>query len=134
SSGDGCWEIESTEPEAEFRRTFDVEGKRSAAGKRIAAADASLAELIELAPGLGVIRQRDAVEVVFSLICSANHHVRRIEQMVQNLGDRGPELNGGCHAFPSLEALAGIAEAELRGAGFGYRSGRVPMCAQSILG
>ncbi len=130
---DSRWEVESTEPEAEFRQTFDLEGERSAAGQRIAAADSKLAELIETDPGLAFIRQRDPVEVIFSFICSANNHVRRIEQMVRNLGDRGPELLGGFHAFPGLEVLAEVPEAELRAAGFGYRSGRVPACARAIL-
>lgn len=130
---DGCWEVQSTEQEGEFRHTFDLEGERSAAGQRIAAADPWLVELIESDPGLAFIRQRDPVEVIFSFICSANNHVRRIEQMVRNLGDRGPEFARGFHGFPSLEVLASVPESDLRTAGFGYRSGRVPACALAIL-
>jgi N-glycosylase/DNA lyase len=94
----------------------------------ILVADPGLMGPVESCRGLRMIRQDNPVEVLFSFLCSANNHVRRIEVMVRHLAGYGHD--GG---FPDLATLARIEAVDLRRAGFGYRAERVPACAQKVL-
>jgi N-glycosylase/DNA lyase len=55
-------------------------------------------------------------------MCSGNNSLHRIVPMTRALGQRGKQLENGAHAFPSINDLTDLTEAELRAAGFGYRA------------
>ncbi|KFM26186.1 N-glycosylase/DNA lyase [Auxenochlorella protothecoides] len=81
--------------------------------------------------GARMLRQ-DPTETLFQFLCSSNNHISRIHGMVERLcsgwGTRLPltrsdEYGGPAHhAFPTLDQLAAVSEADLRAAGFGYRA------------
>ncbi len=53
---------------------------------------------------------------------------------LENQGDPMPAIGDWQpRHFPRLERIAGLSEAELRGAGFGYRAATIPGAAQTIL-
>ncbi|XP_038264647.1 N-glycosylase/DNA lyase [Dermochelys coriacea] len=89
-------------------------------------------------PGVRVLRQ-DPVECLFSFLCTSNNHLARITGMIERLcrafGRRLCQLDTEpYHAFPSLQALAGVdAERRLRALGFGYRAKFVSQSAQAVL-
>ncbi|XP_077678889.1 N-glycosylase/DNA lyase isoform X2 [Eretmochelys imbricata] len=89
-------------------------------------------------PGVRVLRQ-DPVECLFSFLCTTNNHLARITGMIERLcrafGRRLCQLDAEpYHAFPSLQALAGVdAERRLRALGFGYRAKFVSQSAQAVL-
>lgn len=94
----------------------------------ILTADPGLSDAVENCRGLRILVQDNPVEVLFSFLCSANNHVKRIEGMVGKLASFGDGWR-----FPDLEVLAGIDGSDLRAAGFGYRAERIPACAQVVL-
>ncbi|KAG9139191.1 hypothetical protein Leryth_018784 [Lithospermum erythrorhizon] len=87
--------------------------------------DERFAELAECFPGVRVLRQ-DPLECLIQFICSSNNNISRITKMVDYISALGRKLGsvGGFdfYAFPSLDRLAMLSEAELRGSGFGYRA------------
>eukprot|EP00274_Cyanoptyche_gloeocystis_P002879 CAMPEP_0196662274 /NCGR_PEP_ID=MMETSP1086-20130531/47972_1 /TAXON_ID=77921 /ORGANISM="Cyanoptyche gloeocystis , Strain SAG4.97" /LENGTH=252 /DNA_ID=CAMNT_0041997553 /DNA_START=189 /DNA_END=943 /DNA_ORIENTATION=- len=102
------------------------------------AADTRFAQVGEFLPGARVLRQ-DAVECVFSFLCSSNNNISRITSMVDYLSRTyGPLIavvdGVEYFAFPALEDLARIPAADLRTNGsFGYRADWVPAAAQHII-
>lgn len=89
------------------------------------AADQRFAELALYLEGARVLRQ-DPLECLIQFICSSNNNIQRITKMVDFISSKGRFLGnvGGFDffEFPSLERLALLSEADLREAGFGYRS------------
>ncbi|KAK2995675.1 hypothetical protein RJ640_006135 [Escallonia rubra] len=89
------------------------------------AADSRFAELARHLGGARVLRQ-DPLECLVQFICSSNNNIKRITQMVDfvsSLGDYLGTVEGfDFYAFPSLDRLSMVSEAELRAAGFGYRA------------
>lgn len=81
--------------------------------------------------GLRLLRQ-DAVETIFSFICSSNNNISRIAKMVNTLASAYgtevwtcPQRGTAYHAFPTAAQLAAHGEQlvdELRRHGFGYRA------------
>lgn len=81
----------------------------------------------------------DAVENLFSFICSQNNNISRISSLVNKLcihyGEKICEVNGEeFFAFPSLSALSkdGVEE-NLRKLGFGYRAKYIQKSAEQII-
>ncbi|KAF0686734.1 Aste57867_21482 [Aphanomyces stellatus] len=77
-------------------------------------------------PGLRTLRQ-DPVECLFSFICSSNNNISRIQQLVNKLrvhfGDKMcSHSDVDWYAFPTVDQLKAIDEADLRSLGFGYRA------------
>lgn len=89
------------------------------------ASDQRFADLAVYLEGARVLRQ-EPLECLFQFICSSNNHIRRITKMVDFISSKGRFLGsvGGFefYEFPKVERLALVSEAELRDAGFGYRS------------
>jgi N-glycosylase/DNA lyase len=81
------------------------------------------------------MRPSSEVETFFCFLCTPNNHLSRITAMIGILGSYGercspwPELT----QFPSLQTIAAIPEAELRGRGFGYRGGTLPKAARELV-
>lgn len=120
--------VQSNRSKSDFLRVFGVDHGDEEWFAGILAGDPELGEVVLGCSGLRLIQQDDPVEVLFSFLCSANNHVKRIEGMVRCLADFG----GGV-AFPSLEVLAGIEGSYLRDKGFGYRAERISACARTVL-
>ncbi|KAI5054980.1 hypothetical protein GOP47_0030125 [Adiantum capillus-veneris] len=89
------------------------------------AADARFSAVAPYMRGARLLRQ-SPLECLFQFICSSNNHIQRISQMVDHLAGLGPYLGNvaglAFHAFPTLDTLAEVTEADLRKAGFGYRA------------
>jgi N-glycosylase/DNA lyase len=52
--------------------------------------------------------------------------------MAWRLGDFGPQIQPGFHAFPSVNRIAAIDEEDLRRLGFGYRGATIPKAAREL--
>ena len=95
-----------------------------------------LARVAACLPGVRILRQEPA-ECLFSFICSSNNNIPRITLILANIraaygtellalprrnndGTRAPPLV--LHSFPTLEALHGASEDDLRALGLGYRA------------
>ncbi|ARU39971.1 hypothetical protein CCB80_01985 [Armatimonadetes bacterium Uphvl-Ar1] len=124
----GVLSVRSNVGAEEFLRIFGLSKGHDDWFAGILTADPGLSDAVENCRGLRILVQDDPVEVLFSFLCSANNHVRRIEGMVGKLASCGDGWR-----FPDLEVLAGIDGSDLRAAGFGYRAERIPACAQVVL-
>jgi N-glycosylase/DNA lyase len=124
----GVLSVRSNIGPEEFCRIFGLARSHEEWFSGILKADPGLSDAVESCRGLRILVQDEPVEVLFSFLCSANNHVKRIEGMVGKLASFGEDAR-----FPDLEVLAGIDGAELRAAGFGYRAERVPACAMKVL-
>ena len=115
-----------------------------------AAADRRMAAVVEVVPGMRVLRQ-DPAECLFSFICSSNNNIGRIGGMLQNLramyGTPIPTVDAPVGApaeaeaeaeaeryytFPSVQRLAAASDAELRSLGMGYRADYIRRSAQLV--
>ena len=124
-------QVQSNQPEATFRSLFRLEENH----------DGKLEEIIQLGPelepcldrlqGMRMMRPSCAHETLFSFLCSANNHVSRITSMVWKLASSTPSSTSV--PFKSIEEIASLTEAELRGQGFGYRAKSIPLVAQAML-
>lgn len=81
----------------------------------------------------------DAVENLFSFICSQNNHISRISSLVNKLcihyGEKICEVDGEeFYSFPSMSAFAkdGVEE-NLRKLGFGYRAKYIQKASEQIV-
>lgn len=91
-------------------------------------------EYLAAVKGLRLLQPSCPVETLFSFLCTANNHLKRIGAMVRSLASFGePMSDSRFTKFPSLERLASMRESELRSLGFGYRSATIPRVAQMIL-
>ena len=100
-------------------------------------ADPLWAQLASRFPGLRVLRQ-DPVECLFCFICSSNNNIARIALIIDRLSQTyGTYLgsHGGYsfYTFPSIEALAGADEDDLRALGTGYRAKFILQSAATVL-
>ncbi|MBS1724259.1 MAG: hypothetical protein JSS66_15050 [Armatimonadetes bacterium] len=134
---DGSLDVSGGSPE-DFQRLFRIGEDWVLAERQVRRADPKLAAHMDLLPGLRWMRPSDPVEVFFSFLCSSNNHLPRIKSMVEKLAAYGRELyaQSGApagHAFPSVEAIASIPEAELRSRGFGYRAATIPSAARDVV-
>lgn len=82
----------------------------------------------------------DAVENLFSFICSQNNNISRISSLVNKLclhyGEKICDVDGQeFFSFPALNALAEVGvEEKLRELGFGYRAKYIQKSAAEIIG
>ena len=88
--------------------------------------DEPIQNAIAALPGLRLLRQ-DYWECLASFILSATKQIVQIRQMVALLSQRFGELveskgSKPAFAFPSIEAIAGCSEAELRDCKLGFRA------------
>jgi N-glycosylase/DNA lyase len=125
-------EAESTagDPRDLLRELFWLDTDLAAIKAALLAADPTLAEPIDRAPGLRLMRQ-DPDECLLSFLCSTANNVPRIvlgiRRMSALLGAPLAALDGVTyHAFPTVPVLAVADPAALQAAtGLGYRAARV---------
>lgn len=118
-------DVWSNRPESAFRQLFDLDANVELWG------DSSMWR-----QGLRTVRTESVVETLFSFICTANNHLKRIVPMVQRLGTYGQSLGqfkgADFWAFPSPETIAEIEEGDLRRQGFGYRAKSIVQSARVV--
>ncbi|XP_069947572.1 N-glycosylase/DNA lyase isoform X2 [Cherax quadricarinatus] len=117
-----------------FRLDISLESMYSLWSK----ADVNFAAVSPQFHGVRIMNQ-DAVENVFSFICSSNNNIQRISLLVERLckiyGSPLAAVDGiTWHSFPGVSSLAapGVEET-LREHGFGYRAKYIHKSAQMIM-
>ncbi len=135
---EGIWTVQTNGRQSDGEAFFRLDTPPVDVFRSCLELDPRLAAHFELLQArLTLLRPTSFVEAVFGFLCSQNNHLARIMPMVQHLGRLGEpiwEFQGQMvHAFPSLEVLAEVSEASLKGAGFGYRAAHVPAAASRIL-
>jgi len=81
-------------------------------------------------PGIRITKQ-DPHECIFAFLCASAAPITRISQMLNTLARiHGTPLAPGLHAFPTLEQLLSVTEADLRSYGFGFRAPRIVAAAR----
>lgn len=103
------------------------------------AAEPRLADTFATYRGLRVLRQPPE-ECLFGFLCATTKPIPQIERLVWELAARyGEPLGAGQEAsplplyvFPTLDALAGASEADIRAMGWGFRAPRVIVNAREL--
>lgn len=81
-------------------------------------------------PGIRITKQ-DPHECIFAFLCASAAPITRISQMLNTLArNHGTPLAPGLNAFPTLEQLLSVTEADLRFYGFGFRAPRIVAAAR----
>ncbi|XP_026188643.1 N-glycosylase/DNA lyase isoform X1 [Mastacembelus armatus] len=102
------------------------------------AADPHFKRIADTFKGVRMLRQ-DPTECLFSIICTINNNITRVQSMVEKLckalGTPLCQLDQtSYYDFPSLSALAdSTVEERLRGLGFGYRARFLQQSSKQIL-
>lgn len=134
---DGEIEVATNGTQESFRSLFRLEESLKDIERRILERGPEIEPYIQGLPGLRVLRPHSACEVLFSFLCTPNNHMARIKTMVDTLASFGEPLNEvegkTLWAFPTIERIAGLNEADLRSKGFGYRGATIPSAARQIL-
>jgi N-glycosylase/DNA lyase len=80
-------------------------------------------------PGIRITKQ-DPHECIFAFLCASAAPISRISQMLNTLArHHGTHIGENLYAFPTLEQLLCVTEAELRSYGFGFRAPRIVAAA-----
>ncbi|XP_070695606.1 N-glycosylase/DNA lyase [Pempheris klunzingeri] len=131
--------LQDTEEEEEMLRDYlQLNVKLEDLYRDWGAADPHFKRIADIFTGVRMLRQ-DPTECLFSLICTSNNHISRIQGMVERLCQAlGAPLcqldQTSYYNFPSLSALAdNSVEACLRDLGFGYRARFLQQSAKQIL-
>lgn len=86
-------------------------------------ADNTLARAVGVCGGIRLLRQ-DVWETTLQFIISQNNNIKRIRGIVTRLRDCfGEALQSGIHAYPTPQALAGLAPDDLEPLRCGFRAG-----------
>lgn len=96
---------------------------------------AELRELPGFLPLLGLrLLRQEPWETLATFICSAAANIRKITAAVEALSERwgAPIAGSSRRAFPSVEAIAGACEPDLRCAGLGFRAPYVLGTARAL--
>lgn len=104
---------------------FDSAMNYEAASEELVREDSRLAPIVAGSFGLRLLRQ-SPLETLVTFMMSANNHIPRIKQFVHRLAEHygvplGQWQGVDVYAFPSLEALATLTEADFKALGAGYR-------------
>lgn len=115
---------------------FDLDSDYSIPQEIINPRDGYLKAAAEMGSGIRILRQ-DLWETLISFLISQQNNITRIrgciERLCENYGEKKTAENGKEYfAFPTPQALAGAAEAELRALGMGYRARYLVNTAQSV--
>lgn len=125
--------VESSADEAHVRRLFRYQDDPRLIRQDLLRRFPELELALPPNTGLRLLAQGNPVEVLFTFLCTSNNHIARITTMVNTLTAYGEPIGEGFRAFPTLERIANISEAELRAQGFGYRAAFLPTAAKRAL-
>lgn len=113
-----------------FIRYFDL-GRDYGAIKKSYASDPFLAEGMEYAGGIRVLRQ-PPFETLISFIISQNNNVKRISGIIERLCRAYGEPIGGGYDFPTPGKLAQCCEKDFGDLGAGYRASYIAGAANMV--
>lgn len=130
-----CESLPQSSAESLLRSYFRLDDDLPAIYSEIKA-DSRVAEMVDLYPGLRLLRI-EPWECLVSFICSANSNIPRIHQnmeaLAKNFGDL-VSMNGETrHAFPTPAQLGEAGEQELRRLGLGFRAPYVDKTTRMVL-
>jgi N-glycosylase/DNA lyase len=122
-----------------WNRYLDLGRDYSKIKKNISATSPLMKAAVAHGGGIRILRQ-DPWETVISFIISQNNHIPRIRGCIETLcrefGDviEPPDGEGspGAYAFPGIERLAEISEAELEICRLGYRAAYIAKTARQV--
>jgi N-glycosylase/DNA lyase len=84
-------------------------------------------------PGIRITKQ-DPHECLFAFLCASAAPISRISQMLNTLArHHGTHICENLYAFPTIEQLLDVTEAELRSYGFGFRAPRIIAAAHFLV-
>jgi N-glycosylase/DNA lyase len=75
----------------------------------------------EYGSGIRILNQ-DRIEMIISFIISQNNKIPRIQKIIKSLSEKYGEKTGDYFAFPNIDALAKISEAEFAQLKAGFRA------------
>lgn len=143
---DGALEVEglagpAPDRDEDFWRSyFALDLDYPALQQRLRAAHPRLADCVDAAPGIRVLRQ-PFFETLVTFLISQNNNIPRIKGIVarlcEGLGEALPPLpgaQGAYYAFPTAERLAGLDEPDLAFLRAGWRSQYILDAARQVAG
>ena len=81
-------------------------------------------------PGIRITKQ-DPHECIFAFLCASAAPISRISQMLNTLSKHhGTHITDDLYAFPTIEQLLDISDAQLRSYSFGFRAPRIIAAAR----
>lgn len=135
SAGEVVLESSPEAFESFWRSYFDLDTDYSAIEETLLERDPSAAmrEAAQFGRGIRILRQ-DPWEMVVTFILSGNNNIPRIKGSIEALSERFGETvpKSALKAFPTPEALAGLALDDYRQAGAGYRDQYLLATAQKV--
>lgn len=116
---------------------FDIDTDYGAYIGQIDTEDTYLARAAAFGSGIRILRQ-DLWETIVSFLISQQNNITRIRRCISNICEKYGEKKESAegivyYAFPTPEALAGLAEDALMECNLGYRSKYVVRSARSVL-
>lgn len=128
---------EGIEFENFWNEYFDLETDYGAYIAEINPRDSYLTKAAVFGSGIRILRQ-DLWEMIVTFLISQQNNIARIRRCIQNICERyGTEQRDSkgriYYAFPTPEALAGLAEDGLKECNLGYRSKYVVRAARSVV-
>lgn len=136
--GNECsFDCDEAEYQEFWKWYFDLGQDYGAYIRQINPNDAYLKRAAEFGSGIRILRQ-DLWEMIVSFLISQQNNIQRIRRCIENICEAyGEKLtNGGgepYYAFPRPEALAGLADDDLKECNLGYRSKYVVRAARSVM-
>ncbi|MGI8923531.1 MAG: hypothetical protein ACR2HJ_05735 [Fimbriimonadales bacterium] len=126
------WSVRSCPDPRAWMAFLQMEQDLPEIKRAVVGCEPRLARQFDAYPGLRLLRCQRADETLFSFLCTPNNNMTRIGRMVHELAAYGKDMGEGLFDFPSVERIAGIPEAELRGKGFGYRAATITKVALEL--
>ena len=101
---------------------FDIERDYSAIKEVLTRDDDVMHNATAFASGIRILKQ-EPFECLISFIISQNNRIPKIKQVIKNISQRyGNQLDEGSYAFPTVEQLINVSEAELTERKTGFRA------------
>ena len=119
-----------------WKSYFDLEKDYGEYKNTVGIRDKYLQEAVQLAGGVRILRQ-DLWEMIVSFLISSQNNITRIRRCIDNIcreyGEEKRAQDGTTYyAFPKAEALACLAEDQLKECNLGYRSKYVVRTAKMV--
>ena len=103
-------------------RYFDLDCDYAYIKKVLTKDDEIMQSAIEFGGGIRILKQ-EPFECLISFVISQNNRIPKIKQVIKNLSHRyGDKLDDDSYAFPTVEQLIDISEAELTESKTGFRA------------
>lgn len=124
-----------------WRRYFDMESDYGRYHAAVAQEDEYLCRAAAYGKGIRILNQ-ELWEMLISFLISQQNNIKRIRKCIETICERYGKrcvFDGGIngetvyYAFPDIQALSQVSEADLRGCGLGYRSRYIAGTVRSVL-